>query len=184
MRISLGIFQQHVQHSRSSCEAVRFACPAAPSTVDDGNNEHIRLLPCLKNASVPASNNADLVTNSLDFALISHAVIIFADAGIAISTGVSSASLWVLAKPFSVPVSLPFAPIRRTKEESTVEIERKRKAPARSAGQRGPAGQRQRDGLPDLLLLPRLAGHGPSGPAARPAVLLPRSAGLSDPAGR
>ncbi len=84
----------------------------------------------LSQRSVPASNNADLVTNSLDFALISHAVIIFADAGIAISTGVSSAFLWVLAKPFSVPVSLPFAPIRRTKEESTVEIERKRKAPA------------------------------------------------------
>jgi hypothetical protein len=52
--------------------------------------------------------------------------------------------------------------------------------PPHLARQRGPAGRR----LPDLLLLLRSAGHGPSGPAARPAVLLPCSAGPCGPAGR
>ena len=57
------------------CEAVRFSGPAVLITVDDGNNEHIRLLSCLRYASVPVSNNDSLVVNSFDFALISLAVI-------------------------------------------------------------------------------------------------------------
>jgi hypothetical protein len=72
------------------CEAVRFSGPAVLITVDDGNNEHIRLLSCLRYASVPVSNNDSLEVNSFDFALISLAAIIFVDAGIAISTGACS----------------------------------------------------------------------------------------------
>jgi hypothetical protein len=108
------------------CEAVRFSGPAVLITVDDGNNEHMtshmRLLSCLRYASVPVANNDGLVTNSFDFALILLAVIIFVDAGIAISNGVYSSFSLLFLIVVSIDenicdTNIPYPPCLRTYEE-------------------------------------------------------------------
>ena len=58
------------------CYAVNCPGPALEITVDDGKNGCMRLLSCLRYASVPVSTRDNLVTKSFSLALISLAIII------------------------------------------------------------------------------------------------------------
>jgi hypothetical protein len=69
------------------------------------------ILSCLRYASVPVSNNDSLVTNSFDFALISLAVIIFVNAGIAISTGVYSSLSFLFWIVVSIVLDTHISPV-------------------------------------------------------------------------